>query len=199
MIHPDTELKYINEPIGYGVFATDFIPEGTITYVKDSLEISIPPKKYDAHSRSMRNIIDKYSYIDEQGNRVVSWDHAKYVNHCCHCNTMSTGYGFEIAIRDIEKGEQITDEYGLFNSEKQMTLTCGSSHCREQITKNDIDQYYKEWDEKVIGSLEKLMSVRQPLFDLIDRKTRKDLRLFGNGLSRYRSVLSLKYLAQSTS
>ena len=28
MIHPDTELRYINEVFGYGVFATSFIPKG---------------------------------------------------------------------------------------------------------------------------------------------------------------------------
>ena len=43
MIHPNTELRFINPVVGYGVFATDFIPEGTITYVKDSLELEVSP------------------------------------------------------------------------------------------------------------------------------------------------------------
>ncbi|MHC5084588.1 MAG: SET domain-containing protein, partial [Planctomycetota bacterium] len=34
MIHPDTELRKVNETIGYGVFATRHIPKGTILYVK---------------------------------------------------------------------------------------------------------------------------------------------------------------------
>ena len=115
MIHPKTELRFLNDTVGYGVFATDFIPEGTIVYVKDSLELIISPTDYLIHTHEMQEVIDKYSYIDVLGNMIVSWDFAKYVNHCCNCNTISTGYGFEIAIRNIIKCEQITDEYGIFN------------------------------------------------------------------------------------
>ena len=107
MIHPNTELKYISDAIGYGVFATEFIPEGTIVYMIDGLEQIIKPSEYAEHCPDIRSVIDKYAYIDEKGNRIVSWDFAKYVNHCCNCNTISTGYGFEIAIRDIQKGEEI--------------------------------------------------------------------------------------------
>ena len=38
MIHPDTELRYVNDAIGYGVFATRHIPCGTITWVRDHLD-----------------------------------------------------------------------------------------------------------------------------------------------------------------
>ena len=38
MIHPNTRLGFVNEEIGYGVFATALIPKGTIVYVKDDLE-----------------------------------------------------------------------------------------------------------------------------------------------------------------
>lgn len=39
---------------------------------------------------------------------------AEYVSHSCTPITISTGYNVEIAIRDINSGEQVTDEYGLF-------------------------------------------------------------------------------------
>jgi hypothetical protein len=39
MIHPHTCIRYVNPQIGYGVFATAFIPKGTIVYVKDDLEL----------------------------------------------------------------------------------------------------------------------------------------------------------------
>ncbi len=38
MIHPHTEIKFINKEVGYGVVATDFIPKGTITWVLDKLD-----------------------------------------------------------------------------------------------------------------------------------------------------------------
>jgi hypothetical protein len=38
MLHPHTELRFINEQIGYGVIATHFIPRGTVTWVRDDLD-----------------------------------------------------------------------------------------------------------------------------------------------------------------
>jgi len=193
MIHPNTELKFISEILGYGVFATADLPEGTIVYVKDSLEICVNPLEFMLQSKPMQQVIDKYSYTDEHGNRIVSWDFAKYVNHCCNCNTISTGYGFEIAIRNIQAGEQITDEYGLFNIEEEMELTCKESCCRKKLTPSDFDLYYTDWDEKVKLALRKVFEVEQPLFNLLDPFTTKELRKFLKNESHYRSVYQLKY------
>lgn len=196
MIHPDTELKFIHEDIGYGVFATSDIAEGTIVYVKDSLERVIAPQEYAEHSEEIQNVIEKYSYIDESGNRIVSWDFAKYVNHCCHCNTISTGYGFEIAIRNIKKGEQITDEYGIFNLEKPMNVACGALHCRQQITPADFDNYYEEWDKKIRKSIVKIFRTEQPLLPLLDPKTKSDLEELQAQPEKYKSVYALKYKSE---
>ncbi len=197
MIHPDTELRNIGEPIGYGVFATAHIPEGTIVYVKDSLELIISPTDYLMHTSDMQEVIEKYSYIDEKGNRIVSWDFAKYVNHCCNCNTISTGYGFEIAIRDIHAGEQITDEYGIFNLDREMSLVCGEPTCRRVIRPDDFDTYYRDWDEKIKASIPKLFQVQQPLMPFLDGETRESLDQFFAQPELYRSVYSLR-LQQST-
>lgn len=194
MIHPKTELKHISPEVGYGVFATEFIPEGTIVYVKDSLELEITPTDYLMHSQEMQDVIEKYSYIDEKGNRIISWDFAKYVNHCCNCNTISTGYGFEMAIRDIYPGEEITDEYGIFNLTEEMNLCCSGLNCRKTITPSDFDAYYKEWDKKIKSSLKKLFTNEQPLMTFLDEKCRKDLDAFAMNNKNYKSVYSLKYL-----
>lgn len=198
MIHPKTELKFIGEPIGYGVFASEDIPEGTIVYVKDSLELIVSPTDFLIHSQEMQDAIDKYSYIDEKGNRIVSWDFAKYVNHCCNCNTISTGYGFEIAIRDIKKGEQITDEYGIFNLDKEMTVYCGQNGCRKILKPQDFDLYYSEWDTKIKNSIQKIFNVEQPLLPLVDENTRKELDEFFSNPEKYKSVYSLKLKTSSS-
>lgn len=192
MIHPHTELKFINEVIGYGVFANADIPAGTIVYVKDSLELVVTPTNFMMHSSDMQEVIEKYSYIDEKGNRIVSWDFAKYVNHCCNCNTISTGYGFEMAIRDIKKGEQITDEYGIFNLNKEMMVICGENHCRKVIRKEDFDLYYKEWDKKIKSAIPKLFTVEQPLIAFLDAGTRQELDSFFKNPEVYKSVYHLK-------
>jgi len=195
MIHPNTTLKYINEAVGFGVIATGFIPMGTIVYIKDSLEQVVSPTDYLMHPPAMREVIEKYSYIDEAGNRIVSWDFAKYVNHCCNCNTISTGYGFEVAIRDIQPGEQITDEYGIFNLEYEMTLLCGKPGCRKVIRPSDFDDYYQDWDAKIKAALPQLFQVEQPLLPLLDEATRQELDQFFVAPERYKSVYALKYTA----
>ena len=188
MIHPKTSLN-----VGYGVFAESFIPEGTIVYVKDSLEMEISPLDYATHSKEIQNVIEKYSYIDERGYRIISWDFAKYVNHCCNCNTMSTGYGFEIAIRDILPGEQITDEYGIFNLEHEMEVDCDQPNCRRMICPDDFDQYHAEWDEKVKKSMSKFRSVDQPLMGFLEKAARKHLEEYFKDPAAYKSVYSLRY------
>jgi len=192
MIHPNTELKFIDDAIGYGVFATADLPEGSIVYVKDSLELSISPTDYLTHSPEMQAVIDKYSYKDEKGNRIVSWDFAKYVNHCCNFNTISTGYGFEIAIRDIYEGEQITDEYSIFNLDFPMNVDCGDPGCRKVINPDDFDKYYPEWDNRIKKSLMKLFSVEQPLINFLDPETRSALDNYYIDNKCYMSVYSLR-------
>lgn len=194
MIHPHSEPRMIDQNIGYGVFATSFIPKGTITYVKDPLEIELSQTSYDLLEPAYQVIADKYSYVDEYGTLIISWDHAKYVNHSCDCNTISTGYGFEIAIKDIKKGDEITDEYGLFNMKEQMTLSCACRNCRKVLTPSDVDVYYAGWDRRIRRALRELTHVAQPLMPFLDKATYIALMKFINGESKYKSVYSLKYV-----
>ncbi len=192
MIHPHSKVQYIGDPIGTGVFATQFIPCGTIVYVKDELEMSISPKAFAQLDPILQEAIEKYSYIENQGNRIVSWDHGKYVNHCCDCNTMSTGYGFEIAIRNILPSEEITGEYGLFNIIEDMPLICPKPNCRLQISPHDIDHYFEVWDQKVKSALVKILEVDQPLLPLLDIATMEKVVIFLSDQELYQSVQSLK-------
>jgi len=193
MIHPHTELRFVSKEIGYGVFATQAIAKGSIVYIKDALEIEISPQKYLQFDQHHQDIVEKYSYIDELGNRIVSWDHAKYINHNCDCNVMSTGYGFEIAIRDIAANEEITDEYGLFNIPFPIDIDCGCFQCRKTLMVDDIDNYYASWDQKVVPALQRILDVEQPLWHLMDMDTRTALMEYISGQGEYRSVYALKF------
>jgi hypothetical protein len=192
VIHPHTRLEFVSETIGYGIFATALIPAGTIVYVKDDLELEVTPRQYAGHSAEMRKVIDRYSYIDERGNRIVSWDLAKYVNHCCDCNTISTGYGFEMALRDIAPGEQLTDEYGIFNLDEQIELTCDRPGCRKRIGPGDFDRHYREWDDRIRPVIPQLFRVEQPLHALLSAQVRGDLLALKQDPARYKSVYALK-------
>ena len=192
MIHPSTRLVYIDAHIGYGIVASELIPRGTITYVKDELEICLSPRQFEALSAVLQAQAEKYSYMDARGTRIMSWDIAKYVNHSCTANTMSTGWGFEIALRDILPGEEITDEYGLFNMDYDFPLSCGEPECRQILRTNDIDTYGREWDRSIKNALAMFNHVDQPLLEFLDRRSLNGLMRFINTGKGYKSVKSLK-------
>ena len=193
MIHPYTEIKKVNDIIGLGVFATRFIPRGTITFAVDQLDLQITPEQLSTMTDDYRLIIDKYAYVDEKGNSIVSWDHGKYVNHSCTPNTMSTGYGFEIAIRDILPGEEITDDYGLFNLTEPMPVSCCSEGCRGHVLPNDIDTFADSWDALLKVVLKNVQDVDQPLLCYLNDQTIQELNAFLANDLMYKSVRQLKY------
>lgn len=199
MIHPDTELKEVSDSIGVGIFASFHIPRGTLVYVHDALEIELSPARFKSLEEPLRSMADKYSFIDARGYRILSWDTAKYVNHSCDPNTISAGYGFEIAIRDIDKGEEITDEYGLFNLQHEIECLCGSERCRGVIRASDIDHLYQRWDGLVGEALSRFRDVEQPLLGLMQERRRRDLESYLDSGRGFRSVRTLKLKERATS
>ena len=71
MIHPHTELQFINETIGYGVFATRLIPKGTITWVLDPLDQRFDEAYITALNPLLRERMLKYCYRDHQGQYIL--------------------------------------------------------------------------------------------------------------------------------
>lgn len=191
MIHPDTELRLVSPEVGYGVFATKLIPKGTIVYIKDQMELIFEMNDPRLKDPLYKDIIEKYSYREPNGNLVLSWDIAKFVNHCCNCNTISTGYGFEIAIRDIQAGEEITDEYGLFNSGWEMDIVCSQPGCRKRLTPDDLQANHEKWDGWITSAMEDFDKVNQPLLPFMDKEIEGRLRTYLNTGNEYISVLSL--------
>jgi hypothetical protein len=196
MIHPDTELRKVNETIGYGVFATQPIRKGTIVYVKDPLEIEVAPEQFAELDPAYQSIVNWFSYIDDRGVRIVSWDIAKYVNHSCAANSISTGYGFEIATRNIAAGQQITDEYGIFNLPIPLACCCGSSRCRGQISADDWAVYGRMWDRQARAAIKCFGQVDQPLVQFLQTETYEALMRYVSTRRNYRSLLTLRLQSQ---
>ncbi|MCC7332272.1 MAG: SET domain-containing protein [Flavobacteriales bacterium] len=193
MVHPDTEVRVVSPEIGLGVYATKLIPKGTIMYVIDEMELIFPEGHRLLTDEHYRKHIEKFSYTDQDGSRIVSWDYAKYINHYCDRNSISTGYGFEIALRDILPGEQITDDYGALNIEESMKCYCGKSNCRGSVNPNDLLTYSKKWDEEIISALKLIENVSQPLMYYVDDVTKNNLNEFLKTGKNYASVQKLYY------
>ena len=139
-----------------------------------------------------RDHIEKYSYTESDGSKVLSWDHAKYVNHSCDANTLSTGYGFEIAVRDIRAGEEITDDYGMLNIERPMACYCNSHTCRGHIGTDDFESLYEKWDSQVRNALSVFNDIEQPLLPYLAQPVRALLDEYLAQGEKYISVRNLQ-------
>ncbi len=193
MIHPMTELRYISSKMGFGVFATADIPKGTITYVVDDLDIVIPLDDAKLQDPVYGPLIERYGYTDRNGNWIISWDIGRYVNHCCHPNTITTGYDMEVAIRDIKEGEEITSDYGVYAFEETIKLSCDMADCRKELTPFDFDQCVHDWDEVVKATLPFVGQVEQPLMPYWnDPFEATSLQNYLNTGEGYRSVVLCK-------
>lgn len=164
---PHTKLKYINENIGFGVFATKFIPKGTITWALDELDHLLEPEFVKSMDKYRRKVINKYSYRNRKGQYILCWDLGRYVNHSYQANCRATAYDFEVAIRDIQPGEQITSDYGTLNIGTAFRGSLKKRTVRKMVKPDDLLYYYKEWDEEVLEAFKHFHHIEQPLLHLI--------------------------------
>jgi uncharacterized protein len=170
MIHPDSELRFINHATGLGVVATKLIPRGTITWVADPLDQVLDTLKADHLPALLKSLFDKYSYVNGKGQMVLCWDHARFINHSCEPTCLSAGFDFELAVRDISPGEQLTDEYGALNLTEPLQCYCGASSCRGVVQPDDILQFSAEWDRIAAAACALIQKVEQPLWPLVAEK-----------------------------
>lgn len=163
MIHPDTELLYINEIIGYGVFAKKLIPMGTITWTPDPLQIVLKPEDVDNLSQPFQEIVYRYAYRNSRGLYLIESDFGRFVNHSSRSNCLSTAYDFELAVRDILPGEELTDDYGTLNIDEPFECLSEPGTSRTLILPDDILRYHEEWDASLNAAFKELIKVQQPL------------------------------------
>lgn len=193
MIHPDTELRFISEQIGYGVVALKPIPQGTITWALDKLDRTFSPADVKGMDDLYQKVLDKFTYRNAQGNHVLCWDNARFVNHSSRSNCLTTAYEFEIAIRDIAAGEELTDDYGYLNLEEPFHVIPEPGSSRTVIYPDDLLRYYPEWDEKLLKSFPRILQVNQPLFQLLDKALQEKVTNISSGRMKMDSILNCYY------
>jgi hypothetical protein len=74
MMHPHTKLGFVNETIGYGVFATQFIPKGTIVWVLDDLDYKLDEAYVNSLDPLRQKQVRKYTFRDSKGKYILCWD-----------------------------------------------------------------------------------------------------------------------------
>ena len=111
------------------------------------------PRRGPRPAAGLPRILDTYAYADAAGNSILCWDHARCVNHSCEPSMLGLGAAFEIAVRDIAPGDQVTCDYGGLNLHGQLRCACGSTHCRGTIAADDVLDLWQDWDDQVARSL----------------------------------------------
>lgn len=184
MIHPDTLLQEIDPVVGVGVVATQLIPRGTLTWCLDPLDQTLGPARVAGLPAAYGPTLERYTYADGAGNRVLCWDGGRWMNHSCAPSCAGTGLGFEVALRDIHPGEQLTNDYqtlALTESEG-FTCRCGAPTCRGQISAGD-GKFIE--DALLVAVREALLAagpLEQPLASLLDSPARARLAALLGGL-----------------
>lgn len=107
---------------GIGLFAAQFIPEGTPTWeFTPGIDQAIHPQMLERFPTHARPWFLTYAYLDiRSGLYVLCADDARYMNHSETPNVRGDYerepvFGLDLAARDIEPGEELTCDYRTFD------------------------------------------------------------------------------------
>jgi hypothetical protein len=167
MIHPATCVRVVDSIVGDGVFATEFIPKGTLVWVLCRFDRVIDCSRLSCWPERVRRAAERFGYIDPMGRLVLCWDHARLVNHSCDPSTIGVGNAFEIARRDILPGDHITCDYGLLNMTSSFVCRCGSAGCRGVVRAQDAGSLEESWDRWARDAFAAALTVKQPLLPYV--------------------------------
>lgn len=169
-------LKEKSEIEGYGVFAGEFIPKGTIVFFYGKEDSFVSKERFQSSSEDQKKIFYRYGVQDETGNWLVKEDN---INHSCDSNILSLfvdGIYCDIAVKDINPGEEITIDYGLFYSSFpwSMECRCNSPICRKIFGSGlTVDRETQNlWHSRILEAVARIFEVKQNLFTQEDENAR---------------------------
>jgi len=158
-LHKNIELK--PSPLGgLGLFATDFIPKGSITwweeqpipryFTLEELERlpDDPEKELYLHFGYQ---VDDNLFSTIHNPQELQEDAGHFMNHSCDPTTWFLGDYLMEARRDIRAGEEITFDYGTTEShfESFPKCLCGSPSCRGKVSPNDYVQLQNVYKNRI--------------------------------------------------
>jgi len=102
-----------------GLFADQFVPKGTKTWMYvPEFDTAYSPEQVERMSEPAKEQFLHYAFFDkEQDKYVLCFDDQRFINHCHRDpNIESTPY-FDVALRDINKGDELLCDYFKFDPE----------------------------------------------------------------------------------
>jgi uncharacterized protein len=193
MLHPHTEIRFINNQIGYGVFATRLIPKGAVAWVQDDFDRVYTEEEIRNLEPVYQQILEKYCFRDHQGRWVFCWDNTRYINHSFYPTCITTPYQFEIAVTDILPGQEITNDYGFFNIIEPLDCFPEPECDRTRVMPDDLLRFGEQWDRQLVEAFRFFDKVKQPLASLIKPKYLAKAHMIARGEATLDSIRTCFY------
>jgi hypothetical protein len=91
------------------------------------------------------------------------------MNHSCAPCCLGPDSSFEVAVRDIYPGEELTDDYaGLYlQDHESFHCRCGMPECRTWVSADDAAHRTPEWDRLLREALRSITRVPQSLAPIL--------------------------------
>ena len=124
MIHIQYALK-TSDLHGIGLFADEHVTKGQLIYTASPLlDINITQEQFDNLSQNEKDEIRRWGFFDEPSQKWhVDFDVSKFINHAYRASVTqdsSHDEAYLVAARDIEVGEELTQNYLEFESEEDL-------------------------------------------------------------------------------
>ncbi len=109
---------------GIGLFAAENVQKGQLVYTASPvLDLNITQEQFDALNESEQQEIRWWGFEVEPGIWHVDFDVSKFINHSYDSTVTQDQHTKEahlIAVRDIEAGEELTQNYLEFESAEDL-------------------------------------------------------------------------------
>ena len=115
------KTKLDKSPVhGIGLFAAEFIPEGTVIWeFNPAVDTKLTCEQIAQLSPPCQEQIERYTYREKfTGMYVLCGDDARFFNHSADPNCVdidNAAEGLTVARRNIYPGEELTCDYALFD------------------------------------------------------------------------------------
>jgi uncharacterized protein len=130
------ESRSCPEKGGFGVFAREIIYAGELLTVWGGMvvkeeNLNLLPVEKATHGIQ----VEEKVYLIPLGES----EPADMFNHSCHPNAGLNGQITLVAMRDIERGDEVCFDYAMSDSSDydEFECHCETDHCRKKITGND--------------------------------------------------------------
>lgn len=153
---------------GKGIFAKTDIPKGTVVaFLCKNCKVLYAKDEFERLPKKERQKILFHTYRLDDGDVYQDCGYiAKYTNHSCDANMISTEF-FDIASRDIKKGEECTIDYRFFNEgeDTEWECRCGSKDCCHTLRciRPIPKKVLQQWNRKIKDAMQYIKKVPQPI------------------------------------